>query len=105
MILYNLIYGVIRSQSILQLLEEKQRNCNQEFRQIFSEAQRMAIELDFEIKLPRLVKTMNHGPNYLTEEKGDKAIENYYCCSIYIIYTLLLMEFIQISRLVKTPIH
>lgn len=72
------------TQSILELLEEKRRNCNQEFRQIFSEAQRKATELDFEIKLPRLVKTMNHRPNYPTEGEGDKAIENYYRCSIYI---------------------
>lgn len=44
----------------------------------------MATELDFEIKLSRLVKTMNHRPNYPTERDGYKAIENYYRCSIYI---------------------
>eukprot|EP00102_Acyrthosiphon_pisum_P022045 XP_016659255.1 PREDICTED: uncharacterized protein LOC107883557 [Acyrthosiphon pisum] len=44
----------------------------------------MATELEFEIKLPRLVKTMNHRSNYPTEGDGDKAIENYYRCSIYI---------------------
>jgi len=66
------------------LLEEKRRNCNEEFRQIFSEAQRMATKLYFEIKLPCLVKIMNHRPNYPTEGEGNKAIENYYRCSIYI---------------------
>lgn len=72
------------TQGILDVLEEKRSSCNQEFRHIFSEAQKMATELDFEIKLPRLVKTMNHRPNYPTEGKGDKAIENYYRRAIYI---------------------
>ncbi|KAL5232700.1 hypothetical protein ACI65C_000110 [Semiaphis heraclei] len=72
------------TQSILELLGEKRNSCNQEFKHIFSEAQKMATELGFEIKLPRLVKTMNHRANYPTEGEGNEAIENYYRCSIYI---------------------
>ncbi|XP_008178788.1 uncharacterized protein LOC103307994 [Acyrthosiphon pisum] len=49
-----------------------------------TQTHRMATELEFEIKLPRLVKTMNHRSNYPTEGDGDKAIEKYYRCSIYI---------------------
>lgn len=70
------------TQGILELLGEKRSNCSQEFKCIFSEACKMANDLDFEIKLPRLVKTMNHRSNYPAE--GEKAIENYYHCSIYI---------------------
>jgi hypothetical protein len=67
---------------------EKRNSCNQEFKYIFSEAQKMATELSFEIKLSRLVKTMNHRANYPIEGEGNKAIENYYRCSIYIYHYL-----------------
>ncbi|KAF0725870.1 52 kDa repressor of the inhibitor of the protein kinase-like [Aphis craccivora] len=54
--------------------KEKRNSCNQEFKHIFSEAQKILTELGFEIKLPRLVKTMNHRANYPTEGEGNEAI-------------------------------
>lgn len=64
---------------ILSNLENKRKNCNEEFKTLFRDAEIQKTELDIELKKPRIVSKQISRYNYETN-----YIENYYKVSIYI---------------------
>ncbi|XP_025415028.1 zinc finger MYM-type protein 1-like isoform X2 [Sipha flava] len=64
---------------ILSNLENKRKNCNEEFKSLFRDAEIQMTELDIELKKPRIVSKQISRSNHETN-----SIENYYKFSIYI---------------------
>lgn len=64
---------------ILSNLEEKRKNCDEEFKSLFRDARIQMTELDIELKKPRIASRQIFRSNHQTI-----SIENYYKVSIYI---------------------
>uniref|UniRef100_A0A2S2P349 Repressor of the inhibitor of the protein kinase n=1 Tax=Schizaphis graminum TaxID=13262 RepID=A0A2S2P349_SCHGA len=64
---------------ILSNLENKRKNCNEEFKSLYRDAEIQMTELDIELKKPRIASKQISRSNYQTT-----SIENYYKLSIYI---------------------
>lgn len=60
-------------------LEEKRKNCDEEFKSLFRDARIQMTELDIELKKPRIASRQIFRSNHQTT-----SIENYYKVSIYI---------------------
>lgn len=64
---------------VISNLENKRNNCQSIFEEIFKECEELMIELDIDVKVPRLPKKQINRANYLA-----KTTEEYYPVSVYI---------------------
>lgn len=65
----------------LNLIDEKRQNCKKEFIGLFNEAQKIAEEIGYDLRLPRVNKRQKYRANYNT---NTNDLQVYYRQSIYI---------------------
>lgn len=66
-------------EDVITNLENKRNNCQSTFKEIYKECEELMIEMDIEVKLPRLSKKQTNRANH-----PSKTTEEYYRVSVYI---------------------